>query len=406
LLYRPESRANARYALELYRKRAERDLRMLAHISYEIEALLDLSAGNNPQSAQPVYEQSIKEVQPTSAPITSRSKNTQTPTIARSTLLPVIGLIVIVVVLLGIGSIALVASRSSAMPTITLVSVALNPTTAVSVSAAMPPTSTFTPVFTNTSPSTLTITPSLTNTSRPTNTLTVTATASITNSPQPTDTQTITLTPSITDTPQPTRPPTATSIFAASGIKTTFAEDFIGTPKHYVALQGNRYGWAQTSGSTNTISPGMGVFLEFQLDFQATTPGEMFFSLNSGNFGSATFLGWDIWHGANGWEIAHENGSNYVSLLPFNFSLAPSKWYDLLWRINANGTIDTLLWSKDNPSIYILNDLQRSSYGTDVEWRSWTFFYNLKTADIKIARYEELQFPDGYKFPDTPPTGS
>jgi len=46
LLYRKESRANARYALERYRKRAERDDEMLTRVTDEIDSLLSLTTGD------------------------------------------------------------------------------------------------------------------------------------------------------------------------------------------------------------------------------------------------------------------------------------------------------------------------------------------------------------------------
>ncbi len=232
--------------------------------------------------------------------------------------------------------------------------------------------------------------PTATKTPLPTATSTLVPTA--TQTPRPTDTPlpTATRTPKPTTTPRPTstaRPtvtPQAVALLSQD-VGVTFRDDFDGSELSYNWVVWNRVPTVdggqvildgQNSWDDAIVREGLGSNQGILLLFQYETAPVGEINLEKGDYATDTWRRW----GLNRWDVDWEAGINYGTddtyqsngVLP----LQPNVWYFLLYRVGENGTLQTYVWGKDDPSRYVLA-LTQTPPGTDWTTGTWDFVFKI-----------------------------
>lgn len=116
--------------------------------------------------------------------------------------------------------------------------------------------------------------------------------------------------------------------------------------------------------------------------------------------GESNFHSWQIArHWAN-WHVASQYGEGSYTYYG-DFPLTQNTWYYLLFRVGEDGQFYTQLWSRDDPSTYILN-ISISPAGSGWDDQTWSFSVRACSGTIRLDSYEELRFPANYEMPATP----
>lgn len=130
--------------------------------------------------------------------------------------------------------------------------------------------------------------------------------------------------------------------------------------------------------------------------------GQMEMYLETDTFGAPGYRRWGLMRHGGGWEIAGMRQDQYQ--VYGTVRLQSWTWYYLLIRVGLDGRFYTQLWERDDPSGYIVN-LVRLPPGGQWENRFWRYVVQVHSGTLELDSYEELQFPDGYQNPETPPQG-
>lgn len=130
--------------------------------------------------------------------------------------------------------------------------------------------------------------------------------------------------------------------------------------------------------------------------------GQMEMYLETDTFGAPGYRRWGLMRHGSSWEIAGMVQEQYqvhgtVRLLSWT-------WYYLLMRVGSDGRFYMQLWERDDPSTYVVN-LVRLPPGGQWDDRFWRYVAQVHSGTLELDFYQELQFPDGYQSPETPPQG-